>query len=350
MSVNLSCRCRARKPLRSLTMRPSLEALIEAQDFNALLRAVDAACEQRDWDALVDLADRCEEAAERGKQMWPIAAHIDYRLALEAPGEYAALALHPDVGRFAHGPLTEVAASTHEWTELAPHLETPQAAAYVAQERVLRGEQLVGDARAHAEVLEMPLALAAWEPTYALATFHRDHVEVAEPWIPKGSMVKAEAQPGAELDDADLTAALLDLVAPWTAESNGAARALVVEGDAAAAASAIALGPVLIGPLTPDEAIQRMAWAAASGGTHGRRRGAAFGRLMAWYVSTVLADLRWPPEPDELGREIQRLSWWRWDEDVSERGWVFRLAVSNPSAGWTAAIGATDVLNELDEQ
>ncbi|MDQ4028963.1 MAG: hypothetical protein M3214_13085, partial [Actinomycetota bacterium] len=151
-------------------MDSSLIELVEAADLNALLRAVDGLCSTRSWDELLELADRCDEAIERGKQLWPIAAHIDYRIALEAPGPIAAQVLHPEVGRFAHGPLTEVAASSHTWGELAPHLNTPQVAAYVAQERVLRGEVLEGDGRAHADVMEMPLELAPWEPTYALAT------------------------------------------------------------------------------------------------------------------------------------------------------------------------------------
>ena len=121
--------------------------------MNALLRAVDGLCERHSWGELIDLAEACEEALERGKQLWPIAEHIDYRLALEAPGDYAAQVISPDVGRFAHGPLTEVAASTHTWEELAPHLDEPHIAAYVAQERVLRGEVLTGDDRAHPEIL-----------------------------------------------------------------------------------------------------------------------------------------------------------------------------------------------------
>src|ERR687886_2054106 len=126
--------------------------LIEQSDHNALLRVVDSLCEARDWDGLVELADRCEDALERGKQLWPIAAHIDYRLALEGPGPYAADVLMPEVGRFAHGPLTEVAASTHRWDELVDHIDIPQIAAYVAQERVLRGEDLSGDPRTHPEI------------------------------------------------------------------------------------------------------------------------------------------------------------------------------------------------------
>src|SRR5712691_3732216 len=109
-----------------------LDDLLEAAEPNPLLRRVDALCEARAWDDLVDLAQRCREAYERGKQLWPIAEHIDYRLALEAPAPYAARVLTPTAGRFALGPLTEVAASTHTFDELAGHLPSPQVAGVVA--------------------------------------------------------------------------------------------------------------------------------------------------------------------------------------------------------------------------
>ncbi len=327
-------------------MSRSVETLIEAEDFNALLRVVDAACEARAWEELVGLADRCEEALERGKQMWPIAAHVDYRLALEAPGEVAALALHPDVGRFAHGPLTEVVASTHTWGELADHIDTPQIAAYVAQERVLRGEVLTGDPRAHPEVLELPLELQTWEPTYALATFRASYVEVAEPWEAKAPLHDADAAPGVLIDDPDLVDALTELVHPWIAESNGAARAVVVEGDAVAAIAHLTLDRVHLGPLSADEALQRFAWAAASGGAHGRRRGAALGRFLAWYTAALVAGASWPVDAAELPELLPSVRWYRWDEGAPEQGWALRAAVENSEEGWAAAIGATDLLAE----
>jgi hypothetical protein len=327
-------------------MTRDLDELVEAGDLNGLLRAVDGLCAARAWDDLLDLADRCEEALERGKQLWPIAAHIDYRIALEAPGEIAARVLHPDLGRFAHGPLTEVVASTHRWEELAPHVETPQLAAYIAQERVLRGEDLKDDARAHPEVLEMPLSLAAWEPTYTLATFKADHVEVPEPFEPRIPMRALAPDPAPVLEEPELVSALLDIVHPWTAESNGAAAAAVIEGNGARAAATLAYGPILIGPLDPPDALQRIAWAAASGGAHGRRRGAAYGRFMAWYVASLLTDVAWPPEPEVLGREIGGLRWYRWDEDAEEAGWILRLAVEDATHGWAAAISASDLVAE----
>lgn len=327
-------------------MDAQLRELIEAQDLNGLLRAVDGLCGARAWDELVELADTCEHAIERGKQLWPIAAHIDYRLALEAPAEYAADVLTTDPRRFALGPLTEVAASTHTWEELAPHIESPQIAAYVAQERVLRGQVLTGDESAHPEVLEMPLELMPWEPDYPLATYKTTFVEVSEPWTPKTKQVRVEPRPAPELDDSTLVDALLELVAPWTTESNGAARALVVEGDGVGAASHLVLENLFIGELQPPEAIQRMAWAAASGGAHGRRRGAAFGRFLSWYTTTLLTDIDWPVVPNDLARVAGELRWYYFDEGEEEEGWSLRIAVEDPEHGWAAALAATDLLTE----
>lgn len=327
-------------------MDDRLRDLVEAGDLNGLVRAVDGLCASRSWDDLVELADACEAAVERGKQLWPIANHIDYRLALEAPADYAAEVLTADPARFSHGPLTEVAASSHTWDDLAPHIDGPQLAAYVAQERVLRGEILTADERAHPEVLDLPLELVDWEPTYALATYRPTLVEVAEPWEPKSPLAEKSLAPAEELDEPVLGDALLELVQPWTAESNGAARAVVVEGDAVGAASHLVLERLLIGRLEPEEAVQRLAWAAASGGAHGRRRGAAFGRFLAWYTTALLADLSWPASPDELGAALRGLRWYRFDEGDAEEGWILRIAVEDPAQGWSAALAATDLLTE----
>ena len=329
---------------------PDYLDLIEREDLNALLRVVDSLCAARDWDELIELANRCDDALERGRQLWPIAAHVDYRLALEAPGEYAAEVLERETHRFSLGPLTEVAASTHTWDELGAHIGVPQVAAYAAQERVLRGERLVDDPRAPADVLEMPLELTAWEPTYTLAAYKSDHVEVPEPWDPRAGLEEVAAAPGEDISDPELTNALLDLVLPWTNESNGAASSTIVEGDARAAASRLTFGPLRMGRLEPAEALQRMAWAAAGGGAYGRRRGAALGRLLAWSVVALACDVPWPPDPSALGAELARLRWWRWDEGRAEKGWVLRIAVEDPEDGWSAALAASDLVEDDDAQ
>ncbi|MDQ3985604.1 MAG: hypothetical protein M3280_03800 [Actinomycetota bacterium] len=330
-------------------MEASLIELVEAADFNGLLAAVDRLCATREWEHLLDLRATCEAAVERGKQLWPIAEHIDYRIALEAPPSYAGDVLERPGGRFILGPLTEVAASTHTWDELAPHIDVPQMAAYVAQERVLRGEVLTGDPRAHQEVLELPLELQEWEPTYALAMFKSNYVEVGEPWTPKEPLSQIGRRTAPEIDEVDKVDALLDLVQPWTTESNGAARAIAVKGDAVAAASELSFSRLRVGPLSVQEALHRMAWAAASGGAHGRRRGAAFGRFLTHYAGATLAGLEWPAEPTDLGAALARLEWFYWDEAEPETGWVLRVAVEDPSSGWSVAIGASDVLEEETE-
>jgi hypothetical protein len=315
--------------------------LVEAGDLNELLRAVDGFCAARSWDELLDLAERCEEAVERGKQLWPIAEHIDYRIALEAPGDYAGGVLHPGIGRFSLGPLTEVAASTHTWSELAPHIETPQAAAYVAQERVLRGEMLETDSRAHPEILELPLRLWDWEPAYALATYGSNFVEVDEPGAGSGTLRPAEAGEAPRIDDPELVDGLIDIVRPWVAESGGAADAIVVEGTAAEAAAGCS-PTLLVAPLEPAAALRRVAWAASSGGTHGARRGGAYGRFAAWYLTALMVGLEWPADPAELGSSLERLRWIELEEPDAEPGWALRLAVEDPDEGWAAALSAHD--------
>jgi hypothetical protein len=322
--------------------------LVEAGDLNELLRAVDGLCAARSWDELLDLAERCEEAVERGKQLWPIAEHIDYRIALEAPGDYAGGVLHPGIGRFSLGPLTEVAASTHTWSELAPHIETPQAAAYVAQERVLRGEVLETDARAHREILELPLRLWDWEPAYALATYGPSYVEIAEPESASGPFRVFEATDAPVIDDPELVDALLDLVRPWVTESEGVAEAVVVEGTAEQAAGALT-PRLLIAPLEPPAALRRLAWAASSGGAHGTRRGAAYGRFSAWYLTALLTGLEWPPDAAELGALLDRLRWYELEEPAAEPGWALRLAVEHPHDEWAAAIYAHDPTEESSQ-
>lgn len=318
-----------------------LDDLLEAAEPNPLLRRVDGMCATRQWDALVTFARRCREAYERGKQLWPIAEYIDYRLALEAPASFAAGVLTPTAGRFALGPLTEVAASTHTFDELAAFLPSPQVAGVVAGERVLRGEDLRGRPDAHGEVLELPLHLEPWEPAYLVPTYK--HSDVAVPG-PELSPLREEAQgcPAERLDEPDLVRALLEVVAMWVRGSGARADAVVVEGPACAAVAALGAEHFLLGRIPPAEALHLLGWAGASGGAHGRRRGAAAGRSAAWWAAAALCDLEWPPDPDELGDELSRLAWYRWEPPELTGGWNLHLAVEDAASGWAAALLAED--------
>ena len=222
-------------------MRDRIIDAVEAGDLDELLRIIDALCETGEWELLIELRDRARRALERGRQLWPAASHAEYRLALDAPAAHAALVLVEDAGRFAIGPLAEVAASTHTWRELAPHVVPGPVAALVAHERVVRGEEIDASTVAHAEVLGVPLGLAAWEPTYAVATYHADRVDAPAPEMPHGRPLAPSGRPWQPLGrgDPDVANALRDLVRGWTASSEGRARVVAVEGDAAGAIAAL---------------------------------------------------------------------------------------------------------------
>src|SRR5438128_2398648 len=165
-------------------MADALPVAVERGDVDELIRLIDSLCSTREWDRLVELRDRCEQAIARGRQLWPVAAHAEYRLALEAPGRFAAIVLVEGAGRFAPGPLPEVAASTHDWADLAPHAPPGPSAVLAAHERVVRGEDLTGQTLPGPPVLDLPLRLADWEPEYYLAQYRHDRVDLPGPLPP----------------------------------------------------------------------------------------------------------------------------------------------------------------------
>jgi hypothetical protein len=130
----------------------------------------------------------------------------------------------------------------------------------------------------------------------------------------------------------------------WTAESNGRADAVAVEGDAGAAVSALGAPEVRLAEITPADALAHMAWTAASGGAHGRRRGMAAGRFAAWWAVAAVAGVLddWPLPPDELGEIAAELRWYLWDVGEPATGWHLRLAVEDPEHGLAFALTASD--------
>lgn len=329
-----------------------LQALVDAADDAALLAAVDGLCASRQWDALADLARRCRDAVELGKQLWGVATHIDYRLAWEGPPDHAAATLAPGAGRFALGPLTEVAASTHTWAQLSPHLDHPVTAAAVAQERVLRGEDL-RSARPLAAA-ELPLVLAAFEPRYALPSYRDRSARFPAPAAAAEMTGVPGALPAAARQADDGAArALTETVRAWTAESTGSVEAAVVEGPAEAAIGALT-GSAVTAEIAPADALALLQWAGASGGAKGRRPGGAAGRFAAWWAAAALAGLEWPDEPSaaftaDLGAALGELRWLRWSPGGTEHGWFLRLAVADPVDGLAWAVEASDEGEEDDE-
>ena len=326
------------------------DALIDAGDVEALVTVADGLAEDASWDELLHLRDRCRDSVERGLQLWPVASRCEYRLALDAPGPFAAQVLVAGTGRFALGPLPEVAASTKRWEDLAPHVvQGAPEAAVAAHERVVRGEDLHGDRRLDPFVLEVPLQLAPWEPTYPVAEYGPDEAAFPLPILEGFVELGPAARPPREADDAETLRALVELATPWSTESEGRAAAIAVKGDAAAAVRALVPdGPVRMAPMSPEDAMARMAWTAASGGLHGRRRGMAPGRFAAWWAASALTGLLedFPPDPSELGDALGELQWWGWDLGGPDLGWTCRLAIEDPADGLAWALDATDAAPE----
>ena len=330
-----------------------LDRLLNEGDLDGLLRLVDDACETTSWEILEQIATRSRLAADRGHQLWPAADHAEHRLALEAPAPFAAAAVIRDATTFGVAPLAEVAASSHTWAELGPHLPVGAGPlrALVAHERVARGEDLV-DLELAEDPMGLPLRLAKWEPVsdgpvigpYAVD----DPMPNSGPLSPLTPPDAGRPLTGPKVDRA--REALRDLVSTWTDQSRGTAMSVAIVGTGPQAARAASqTSTINLRRLDPDEAIGLLAWAGASAGAHGRRRGAARGRFEAWWCAAALSGLdeptdNWPPDSDELGLAVAELRWWRWEDVEHPTGWFLGIAVEDPLDGLSWALAANDHL------
>ncbi len=315
---------------------------IEGSDTDELIRIIDGHCAARSWEALVTLRTQLAEALTRGRQLWGVDQHIRYRLALEGPPDLAARAVVEGPARFALGPLTEVAANRHTFRDLAPYLPPGPERSLIAHERVLAGEK-VDAVDIDENVIELPLTLAIWEPSYRRPEYKSDRVESHPPDLPPmdNLTLPDHADP---VDDPEATNALLALVAAWVDESNGRAHAVAAEGEPGDAIRALGPSRVRQGRLSPAQAMSWMAWAAGSGGARGRRRGGAAGRFAAWWTVAALAGVEWPTDPDDLGRAAAELQWFAWSDLAAPTGWNLNLAIEDPIEGVSWAISAVDAV------
>jgi hypothetical protein len=326
-------------------MRHPVAEAIERGDLDELVRLVDGLAAGREWATMVELRDRCRHAVERGLQLWPAAEYAEYRLALEASPAFAGPVVTETAGRFALGPLWEVAASGHAWAALAPHLPEGPARALVAHERVLRGEDLRADRGIDPAVLELPLVLQAWEPSYPVATYRASKAEFPAPApLAMGPVVVGGGSDA--VDDPEAVEALLSVALPWEEQSNGRVAAVAVDGGAPDAIAVLGLVPADAAPVPGGEALAWLAWCGASGGAYGRRRGGALGRFAAWWTLAALGGVEWPPDPDDLGAALDRLQWMRWEVAGSTHGWSASLAVADPVRGRAWALYAVDDARE----
>jgi len=320
---------------------------VRSGDLDQVLRLIDTMVDDNAWPDLEALRQRCLVAFERGHQLWPAADAAAYRLALHAPASYAVTPVVDDSVRFSIGPLTEVIAENHPWSELAPLLPAGPARSAVAQERVVRGDDLT-QLRDEIGAVGPALTLLDWEPDYVTATYAPFEADFGEPPGPELSVrelpkLNAGDQPSTSAGD-DVTAALLAVTATWVEQSTGRAEAAAVAGTAEHAIAALGVPGIVAADITVAEAMAALAWAGANGGAHGRRRGMAAGRFEAWWTLAAATNLidEWPVDPDLLGEAARELRWVRWHPRGPRTGWELHLAVEDPLDGLAWAVAATD--------
>ena len=320
-----------------------VDDLVHRADLDGLVRLVDKFCANADWSELLELRNRSRAAVATGRQLWPAATLAEYRLALWAPAEWAALVLDEDSGRSTIGPLTEVVAQHHRFDDLRARLPQGPRLGFIAHECALRGQSIPDDVP---NPLDIPFELQPWEPSYGLAEYSDDGLAAPAPPMPASSTFAAAVATGGGnvIDDPDVQLAVRQLIEPWVTSSNGRADVVAVEGSAIAAVGALGVTAGRLAPVTASLAMAWLAWAGATGGAHGRRRGAAIGRFGAWWVLAALADLAdsWPVPPDELGRACAALDWYWWDAGEPRLGWELQLAIADPAEGYAWAISAHD--------
>lgn len=316
--------------------------LIEASDLDGLIRHIDGLVANREWGRIEELRDRCLEAVQRGKQLWGVAQFAEYRLALDAPADLAGKVIKEGAGRFALGPLWEVAASSHPWEELAPHVADLRLRTLIGHERSIRGDR-IDPAAIDPHVLEIPVAMMEWEPIYPVAVYRSDRADFPERDLPDLGWVDLPDRATRESDD-DAVDALLKLVEPWVEKSNGRAEGIVVAGSALAAIRTLGPRRARVAPVSFEEALGAMVWTGASGGAYGRRRGTPVGRMLTWWAVAALLGFDEVEEPGVLGAEGNELLWWLWDPGDQVGGWRFHLAVEDPVDGCAWAVSAVDAV------
>ncbi|MEY2552475.1 MAG: hypothetical protein QOC57_335 [Ilumatobacteraceae bacterium] len=318
-----------------------VDDLVHRADLDGLVRLVGRFCAEAEWAGLLELRNRSRAAVATGRQLWPVATLAEYRLALWAPAEWAAQVLDEESGRFTIGPLTEVVAQHHAFDDLRSHLPDGPRLGFIAHECGLRGQHVPGDVT---NPLDIPFALQPWEPAYPLAEYSDEGVAAPAPALPRSTPSTDGGGAGEVIDDAEVELAVRQLIEPWITSSNGHAEIVAVEGPAAAAVAALGVPHARLTPLEPSAAMAWLAWAGATGGAHGRRRGAAIGRFGAWWAAAALTDLAddWPVHPDVLGAAVEALEWCWWDAGEPRLGWELQLAVADPAEGYAWAISAHD--------
>jgi hypothetical protein len=288
------------------------------------------------------LRDACKAAVANGRQVWPASTLAEYRLALLAPAEIAVRVVDEEAGRFTMGPLTEVIAQNHQWSELREFLQPSPTSTYIAYECGIRGQQVDGELF---PALESPCTLLPVESNYALAEYHDNEAKFPTPAIPEmGNAIAVPASSANVVQDSEVSTAFHQLVDAWTTQSNGELRISCVEGSVLDALATLEVQEARLSLLTSSDALAWITWAGASGGAHGRRRGNALGRDAAWWTvaSLTVNTFHWPLNSKELETAVNSLQWFWWDTNEPATGWQLQLCIHHADRNRSWAISVHD--------
>jgi hypothetical protein len=328
-------------------MATALEQLIHRADLDGLVRHVDDTCAARDWEHLVEIRNDARAAVNTGRQLWPIATLANYRLALWAPAHFAVRALEDTARTFMPGPVSEILAVHHNWEDLEPLLESGHDRGVFAYERALRGDII--DAH-EPEILDVPIALQLWEPSYHYVSYNDDGVVEEFPVFGRwNEAIVLEGIESASLDETDTIDAFRNMMNAWTTQSNGTADLVIVEASPAHALGALGYAGIEteLSPISCHEAWEALTWAASSGGAHGKRRGVATARSDVWWLFAHIAGLsdEWPCDRDECGEIAHACEYYAFRNDKTPtEGWGLHLVIVDPDEGLSVALRAHDSL------
>jgi hypothetical protein len=240
------------------------------------------------------------------------------------------------------GPLTEVIAQNHQWSELSEFLDPSPTSTYIAYECAIRGQKVDSELF---PALESPCTLLPIETNYALAEYHDNEAKFPTPAIPEmGNEITIPESSATVIQDSDASTAFHQLADAWTTQSNGELRMSCVEGSVLDALGALNVPEARLSLLASGEALAWLAWAGASGGAHGRRRGNALGRDAAWWTIAALTEktFHWPLGNEKLEAATNSLQWFWWDANESTTGWQLQLCIHHADRNRSWAISVHD--------
>ncbi len=325
-----------------------LHSVVRTSGPDELMQIVNTLAAQRDWENLWSLRAESDALDRSDLALWTVTAHCDHVLALMAPATWVGRLFENRQSFSTLGPLTEIAAVNHSWRDLSEVLPPGPEAEIVAYERVVRGDLDVAvDERLDTSVLNLPFALAPWEPAYPRARYTSSAAHFPAPTAPKFGSATTLPGAGEAIGDPHVTEVFRELVAAWTTASTGHAHIITVEGNHLSAVAALGFRTPSVVEIGAAQAFALMAWAGASSGSQGHRRGMAYGRQGAWQCAAAIAGLaeEWPISSDEMGEVVNFLKWYAWqpDDGADEPAtWQLRLAVFDPEEELGMAIDAVD--------